>query len=77
MKENSSRLQLELIAQCRAASHLDRCTPLGFPPYQTKRRCEAGLPAGEYFRAKHAAGRSGRFYPLHVCAPPTAKEILL
>jgi hypothetical protein len=58
--------QAEVIAAWREQSNTDRRTRLGLPLPQT--RPEFGPSVGAYFAAKHAAGRFGKYWPLHQTA---------
>jgi hypothetical protein len=67
IKTTTKNIQRDIVAQCRADSILDRRIPLGARPLQA--RPIIGPTAQEYFRAKHAAGKSAKFYFHHLAAP--------
>ena len=62
--------QKKAIERNLAESCLDRLVPLGFPQMQSYNWVQVGIPAGEYYQRKHAAGQFGRFWPLHICQAP-------
>jgi hypothetical protein len=56
------RSQQQFVAERRNESVLDKRIPLGVPPWGAPQQ---GMSVSTYYRAKHARGERGTYFPLH------------